>query len=203
VSEPWPRRTLRLRYLNLTRIHHPIATATYNPIPAAHFAEPIRATHGNTLGKPTFPTNPIDKSSGEDTPKNREDKNSKVTGVWVIEAGLTDEGQDDEEDVEPESRARGGEEVRDGADLDDDRGDGGREEQLEREDDVDLADERPAQLGALLHPRVQRPLLPRGAGGPRLEVAALLVPERRRHLGAAEDDDYERLSLSLSLSLRV
>jgi hypothetical protein len=100
---------------------------------------------------------------------------------------LTDEGQDDEEDVEAESRAGGGEEVRDGADLDDDGGNGGGEQQLEREDDVDLADERPAHLGRLLHPRVQRAGPRRGR--PRLEVAVLLVAE---HLRSPDDLSWLR-----------
>jgi len=116
----------------------------------------------------------------------------------MVEVGLTDEGEDDEEDVESEPGVGGGEEVRDGADLDDDGGDDGGEEQLEGEDDVDLADERPAQLGALLHPRVELArAAARGGGGPRLDVDALLVPE---HPGACSsaDDHGEGLLLLLS-----
>ena len=64
----------------------------------------------------------------------------------------------------------------DGADLDDDGG----EEELQGEDDVDLPDERPAQLGALRHPGVQRPR--RRRGGPRLDVAALHLARRWRCL---------------------
>jgi hypothetical protein len=115
--------------------------------------------------------------------------------------GLTDKGEDDEEDVEAEASAGGGEEVRDGADLDDDCGDDGGEEQLEGENDVDLADERPAQLGALLHPRVELARAAPGGGArcPRLDVEALLVPE---HSGASADGNGGGEGLLLSLSLR-
>lgn len=121
----------------------------------------------------------------------------------MVEGGLTDEGEDDEEDVEAEPGVGGGEEVRDGADLDDDGGDDGGEEQLEGEDDVDLADERPAQLRALLHPRVELPRAPRAGGGaargPRLDVDALLVPEHPGASSSADDDGGgEELLLSLS-----
>jgi len=90
-------------------------------------------------------------------------------------AGLTDEGQDDEEDVERDPGVGGDEEVGDGGHLDDEAGDGGRHGELDGEDDVDLADERPPQLGALRHPRVQQ----RGPAG--LEVRVRLPePEHGR-----------------------
>ena len=75
-------------------------------------------------------------------------------------------------------RAKPASEETKNSNLDDESRDGGVHGELERQDDVDLPDERPAQLRALRHPGVQRSRRRRGsaAGGPRLDVAALLVP---------------------------
>lgn len=81
----------------------------------------------------------------------------------------TDEWQDDEKDVEAQSGTGGDEEVGDGFDRDDDGGHGRRQRQLDGEDHVDLPDERPPEIRALDHARIQRT---RSAG---LQVHALGV----------------------------
>ncbi len=97
------------------------------------------------------------------------------------ELNPTDEGQEEEEDVEGESGVGGDEELRDAADLDDEGRHGRRHRELHGEDDVDLVDERPPQVGALHHPRVQR--LRRAAG---LEIMPL--PEHGFPLPLASRD---------------
>lgn len=69
----------------------------------------------------------------------------------------TDEGEDNEEDVETEAGAGGDEELGDGADGDNDGGDGHGEQHLDGQDRVDLPDECPSQLWRLHHRRIQRP----------------------------------------------
>lgn len=76
------------------------------------------------------------------------------------EKDRTDEGKNEEKDVKREAAVGGDEEVRDRSDRDDNSGDGGGECQLDGQDGVDLADECPAQIGALHHARIQRPGLP-------------------------------------------
>lgn len=70
--------------------------------------------------------------------------------------------------VESEAGAGGGEEDRDRRNLNDGGSDGDRDEQLDGDDGIDLADERPTELGALQHHRVERRLS-------RLQIM-LLVP---------------------------
>lgn len=70
--------------------------------------------------------------------------------------------------VESEAGAGGGKEDRDRRNLNDGGSDGDRDEQLDGDDGIDLADERPTELGALQHHRVERRLS-------RLQIM-LLVP---------------------------
>ncbi|RZS02463.1 hypothetical protein BHM03_00032523 [Ensete ventricosum] len=81
----------------------------------------------------------------------------------------TDEWQDDEKDVEAQSCTGGDEEVGDGFNRDDDGSHGRGQRQLDGENRVDLSDERPPEIRALYHARVQRT---RSAG---LQVHALGV----------------------------
>lgn len=82
--------------------------------------------------------------------------------------GITNQRSEDEKDVEGEAGAGGGEEDGYRVNFNDGGGHGDCDEELDGDDRIDLTDERPSELGALHHHRVQRRLS-------RLQII-LLVP---------------------------
>jgi len=88
--------------------------------------------------------------------------------------GRTEDGEDDDGDGGGDgANGAGEEEVGDGADEVDRGGDGHREQQLQADDRVHLADEGPPKLRALHHVRVHAAVGPRRVA--RLDVVAALA----------------------------
>lgn len=93
----------------------------------------------------------------------------------------TQEGHDDDHDIEREARPSAHEEGRDRFDRDDHGADSDGGEQLDGEDRINFANECPPELRALQHHWVQRPrsglhvILPERLG-PHLLCSAVLTP---------------------------
>lgn len=76
----------------------------------------------------------------------------------VIQGTHNNQWSENKKYVESEADAGGGEENRNRMNGDDGGGDGDSDEKLDGDDGIDLSDERPTELGALHHHRVERRL---------------------------------------------